>query len=268
MQKGFTLVELSIVLVIIGLLVGGILVGQSLIDAAKLNSLVRQFQQYDAAANSFKSKYKFLPGDAGVGFIKSSTGTPGQTSLREGLLTDENTQNNSLRYLSTGTEEYLLFWLDLARLSSFAPDNCPQLKTRVDPFAGGTGIRKDGDNCNVAEATYGEEASTIVPAAYDIYSPTTSSAGFISGQYAPYNSYFLGDCLIAGSPFFACEPTFTNVQALAIDSKLDNGISNSGDVTAFTNTGWTTFRINDKTLAANYQNNTVLLSISVKMNAR
>lgn len=64
MKNGFTLVELSIALVIIGLLIGGILVGQSLIESAKINSQVSQIQQFDAAVLTFKAKYKYLPGDA------------------------------------------------------------------------------------------------------------------------------------------------------------------------------------------------------------
>ena len=63
-QRGFTLVELSIVLVIIGLLIGGILVGQSLISSAKINAQVSQLQQFDAGVMVFKSQYKYLPGDA------------------------------------------------------------------------------------------------------------------------------------------------------------------------------------------------------------
>lgn len=66
MNKGFTLVELSIVLVIIGLLIGGILVGQTLIEAAKMQSQIRQFEQYDAAISSFKTKFKQLPGDCSI----------------------------------------------------------------------------------------------------------------------------------------------------------------------------------------------------------
>lgn len=63
MKKGFTLVELSIVLVIIGLLIGGILVGQSLIESAKINKVVKEFQQYEIGVAQFKTKYKYLPGD-------------------------------------------------------------------------------------------------------------------------------------------------------------------------------------------------------------
>ena len=53
MKKGFTLVELSIVLVIIGLLIGGILVAQSMIHTAKIQNTVRLIQQMDTAVSNF-----------------------------------------------------------------------------------------------------------------------------------------------------------------------------------------------------------------------
>ena len=64
MRKGFTLVELSIVLVIIGLLIGGILVGQSMISTSKVVAFVSQIQHIDAEVEAFKAKYNYLPGDA------------------------------------------------------------------------------------------------------------------------------------------------------------------------------------------------------------
>ncbi len=64
MKKGFTLVELSIVLVIIGLLIGGILVAQSMVRTAKVITFVRQISQYDAAVDNFQAKYNNLPGDS------------------------------------------------------------------------------------------------------------------------------------------------------------------------------------------------------------
>ena len=63
-KKGFTLVELSIVLVIVGLLISGILVGQSMIATARLQSAIRQLQQYDAAVTNFQTQYNQLPGDS------------------------------------------------------------------------------------------------------------------------------------------------------------------------------------------------------------
>ncbi len=63
MKHGFSLVELSIVLVILGLLVGGVLTGQSLIRAAELRSVTTEFSKYQAAGNTFRDKYFQLPGD-------------------------------------------------------------------------------------------------------------------------------------------------------------------------------------------------------------
>ncbi len=62
-DHGFSLVELSIVLVILGLLTGGILSGQSLIRAAELRSVTTDLQKYVAAVQTFRGKYLALPGD-------------------------------------------------------------------------------------------------------------------------------------------------------------------------------------------------------------
>ena len=62
-HSGFTLIELSIVLVIIGLLVGGVLVGRDLIEAAKMRRQMTALEELDAAANTFKLKYGGIPGD-------------------------------------------------------------------------------------------------------------------------------------------------------------------------------------------------------------
>ena len=63
MRHGFSLVELSIVLVILGLLTGGILAGQSLIRAAELRSVSTDYNRYLAATQTFRDKYFALPGD-------------------------------------------------------------------------------------------------------------------------------------------------------------------------------------------------------------
>ncbi len=63
MRQGFSLVELSIVLVILGLLTGGILAGQSLIRAAELRSITTDMARYQTAIQTFRDKYFALPGD-------------------------------------------------------------------------------------------------------------------------------------------------------------------------------------------------------------
>src|SRR5437879_2899141 len=62
-EQGFTLIELSIVLVIIGLIVGGVLVGQDLIKAAEIRATVAQIEKYNTAVNTFRNKYTGIPGD-------------------------------------------------------------------------------------------------------------------------------------------------------------------------------------------------------------
>lgn len=62
-QSGFSLVELSIVLVILGLLTGGILAGQSLIRAGELRSVITDFDSYKRSIFLFRDKYLGLPGD-------------------------------------------------------------------------------------------------------------------------------------------------------------------------------------------------------------
>jgi prepilin-type N-terminal cleavage/methylation domain-containing protein len=62
-QQGFTLVELSIVLVIIGLILGGVMVGRSMIRASQVNSVVSDVEAYFAASQMFIDKYQGLPGD-------------------------------------------------------------------------------------------------------------------------------------------------------------------------------------------------------------
>ena len=64
-EGGFTLVELAIVMIIIGLLIGGILKGQELIANSQITATIAQVRGIDAAVSTFKDKYAVLPGDMG-----------------------------------------------------------------------------------------------------------------------------------------------------------------------------------------------------------
>ena len=61
--KGFTLVEIAIVLVIIGLLLGGILKGQEMITQAKIKNVIADMSGVSAAMYGYQDRYRALPGD-------------------------------------------------------------------------------------------------------------------------------------------------------------------------------------------------------------
>src|SRR2546423_8383967 len=61
--QGFTLVEIAIVLVIIGLLLGGILKGQEMITQAKIKNVIADFSGVSAAYHGYQDRYRAIPGD-------------------------------------------------------------------------------------------------------------------------------------------------------------------------------------------------------------
>jgi prepilin-type N-terminal cleavage/methylation domain-containing protein len=62
-QTGFTLIELAIVLVIIGLLLGGVLKGQELINSAKVKTMASDFRNVQVYIYAYQDKFRALPGD-------------------------------------------------------------------------------------------------------------------------------------------------------------------------------------------------------------
>jgi prepilin-type N-terminal cleavage/methylation domain-containing protein len=79
-QKGFTLVEIAIVLVIIGLLLGGILKGQEMITQAKIKNIISDFSGISAAFHGYQDRYRALPGDdlnAGTRWAAAPAATSG-----------------------------------------------------------------------------------------------------------------------------------------------------------------------------------------------
>lgn len=82
-QNAFTLIELSIVLVIIGLIIGGVLAGRALIQQAEIRASVSQFQQLETAYRTFQTKYNCIIGDCdnatdflGMNYVVAGPGCP------------------------------------------------------------------------------------------------------------------------------------------------------------------------------------------------
>lgn len=119
-KQAFSLVELSIVLVILGLLVGGVLTGQSLIRAAELRSVTTEFQKYQAAVNSFRDKYFALPGDmtnATSFWGKNNAACPSHSGTAATNGTCNGNGDGSILHITpvaNATGEHLQFWKQLA----------------------------------------------------------------------------------------------------------------------------------------------------------
>jgi prepilin-type N-terminal cleavage/methylation domain-containing protein len=79
-QAGFTLVEIAIVMVIIGLIIGGVLKGQAMIENAKVKRAVKQGDELRAAIMTFFDKYGVYPGDENLAAIPPGTDTEGNNN--------------------------------------------------------------------------------------------------------------------------------------------------------------------------------------------
>jgi prepilin-type N-terminal cleavage/methylation domain-containing protein len=102
-QTGFTLVEIAIVMVIIGLLLGGVLKGQEMITNAKVKGIEADFNGVTAALYSYQDRYRALPGD-------DKKATRFYTSIPVG---NRDGKIGGAFYSTTADVESRLFWLHL-----------------------------------------------------------------------------------------------------------------------------------------------------------
>jgi prepilin-type N-terminal cleavage/methylation domain-containing protein len=140
-QRGFTLIEIAIVLVIVGLLLGGVLQGQQLIENSRVRGAVNDIKGIPAAAYSYMDRYSRFPGDDGP--------TLGDLTVRGGAwanVTAWGNQNGTLdgaiNLTFAPTGELLGFWQHL-KASGFIPGN-PETDGAAalpqNPFGGLVGV--------------------------------------------------------------------------------------------------------------------------------
>ena len=189
-QKGFTLVEIAIVLVIIGLLLGGILKGQEMITQAKIKNVVADFSGISAAYYGYQDRYRAIPGDDGGAVARWATpvtpANPATGAYGNGIV--------SGGYATVvANEESRLFWQHL----------------RSAGFVAGTGQQQP-------------------------FNAVTGILGVQSGDGAvPPVATLLN--LAGGNGFVGlliCSAGLPDKIAIAVDTQMDDGASNTGTVRA------------------------------------
>jgi prepilin-type N-terminal cleavage/methylation domain-containing protein len=211
---GFSLVELSIVLVILGLLTGGILGGQSLIRAAQLRSVSNDYQRYIAAVSTFKDKYFSIPGDmrnatSFWGDQATGTGACADASIADGA---PGTCNGDADGFVEINNEMFRFWQHLANAALIEGSY--------------TGINGSGSSQHHI-AGQNAPASRISNAGWFTHERQTASQ--LHGLTSMGNTFGLG-APYPNSTFY--NPILKPEEVWNIDTKMDDGLPISGKVIA------------------------------------
>jgi prepilin-type N-terminal cleavage/methylation domain-containing protein len=179
-QKGFTLVEIAIVLVIIGLLLGGILKGQEMITQARIKNVIADFSGVSAAYHGYQDRYRAIPGDD-PGAAARWAVAPAATS-GNGNGSVAGTYNNAGGACAANVEA--CSWWDHLRRAG---------------FVAGTGVTQP-------------------------FNAATGLVGVQTGDNA-------GGPIMGGfSGLIMCSANLPDKIAIAVDTQMDDGISNTGTV--------------------------------------
>lgn len=217
-RRAFTLVELSIVLVVLGLLVGGILAGRSMFRASEIRSVATDFTRFHTAFNAFQNQYSALPGDMpnATAYWNAQHATPAncQTTPSTSQLTCDG--NGDGKVGDTLYYEDFRFWQHLA--------NAGLIEGSYTGVAGAGGSVHCvlGTNCpksRVTNAGYGVNYYASLGAGQIIQ--TNSHQIIFGGQH---------------STFFPTTGIIRGEEAWNIDQKIDDGKPGFGTVFGPSNT--------------------------------
>lgn len=229
-KSAFSLIELSIVLIIIGLLIAGVTGGASLIKSSELRAAISEARGYAVAVNGFFSQYNALPGDYTVAIAGSSNAgsTNGGNSKIQYFASDTSSFSSESvvawnQLIATGTlDSTLSLTYTAVTTAQTVGTMMPASKIK---FAGwhfdyrnNVGVANDytsatGTAEGAAAAAANQNVVVLTPAT----STASSSATLVNGVInAAYTTDGVG--------------ALTGPDALSIDTKVDDGFANAGRV--------------------------------------
>lgn len=236
---GFTLIELAVVLVVIGLVAGGVLIGQNLVKSAKLRNDIALIKEIELAATTFKLKYSCLPGDCVnvTQFFSNAINGNGNSQV-DGLISTYSASSGGFYsiFMFYVNDEITHFMdhLGRAQLMSIEPLDTP----------GNTD----------AEITAGElfpRLSTGVPILLG-YVNGKHCTGFYSGRANATRARMTGSDFQLGQGY-------APIDLKSIDTKIDDGFPKTG---RFTGAGWWSYYANGNWKYSGYATQSCIVSES------
>jgi hypothetical protein len=200
------MIELSIVLVIVGLLIGGVLAGQDLIHAAAVRAMVSEKEKLSTAFFAFKGQYDYLPGD--LPNSDAMLGTAGSNGNGNGYIDDECSVGVTATGIYQGwpyNAEYWSMWQQLAKAGvlwgpTFDTNNRTYPHSK---YGSGVGyvFYNNIQRCDFIDSTWGPPITDIIL----VTGGLTAGFGYVN-------------------------PSLTPADAYSIDKKIDDGLPGSGNV--------------------------------------
>jgi prepilin-type N-terminal cleavage/methylation domain-containing protein len=245
-KSAFSLIELSIVLIIIGLLIAGITGGASLIKNSELRSAISEARGYEVAVNGFYSQYNALPGDypkaiSGSTIYAGPTTGNGDNGRIEYYASDVvgTVCYTSISSSTTGTcnSESVAAWKQL--ISTGTIDSTLSLTFLEIGVAQVPGTNMPASKIKAAGWHF-DYRNMVGSAATGDYTKNNQVLGMVQegGAYAPQNVVVLTGTTGATSGATAtlvngankATASLTGSDALAIDTKSDDGKANTGKI--------------------------------------
>jgi prepilin-type N-terminal cleavage/methylation domain-containing protein len=190
-QTGFTLVEIAIVLVIIGLLLGGILKGQEMIVQAKVKNSITDFSGVSAAFYGYQDRYRAIPGDDAGAAARWVGAAQSATTAGDRILQGLYNATPAVPPVATATTAESLLWWDDLRRSGFVTGGTGAAQP-TNSFAGILGVQQ-GDGA-------------------------AGAAGVLAGTAPGFTNLIL------------CSTNLPDKVAIALDVQMDDGHPGAGAV--------------------------------------